>query len=237
MLEPDRFVERFTKPVLAPADTSPATSAPTSCSRAPEGNEEAERHRRPYVTLTYAQSLDGSIAVQRGEPLALSGKESMVMTHHLRAVHEGILVGIGTLLADNPSLTTRFVEGPSPRPIVLDSSLRTPLKCKIMLREKKSQKPLIACSDSLDKGGQQRKRELEAAGATIIQCPGKNGALDLERLLCIISTLRIQQQFGQASAFARTHELTHKRIPTKNKHMRGARVQRDKCDSLEEKYI
>ena len=64
-----------------------------------------------FVTLTYAQSLDGSIAAVRGEPLRLSGEASMRMTHELRAVHDAIAVGIGTVLADNPSLTVRLVPG------------------------------------------------------------------------------------------------------------------------------
>ena len=58
---------------------------------------------RPFVTLSYAQSVDGSITRQRGQPLALSGQESMTLTHQLRASHDAILVGIGTVLADDPS--------------------------------------------------------------------------------------------------------------------------------------
>ena len=56
-------------------------------------------HNRPSVTLSYAQSLDGSIAARAGQPLQLSGQEAMQMTHQLRARHAGILVGIGTVLA------------------------------------------------------------------------------------------------------------------------------------------
>ena len=87
----------------------------------------ADPEAPPQVTLTFAQSLDGSIAAVRGQPLALSSAETMVITHRLRAMHAAIVVGVGTLVADDPSLTTRLVEGPSPRPVVLDASLRTPL--------------------------------------------------------------------------------------------------------------
>lgn len=65
----------------------------------------------PFVTLTYAQSIDGSIAAVRGSPTLLSGARSMQMTHMLRTMHDAILVGVGTILADNPSLNARFVEG------------------------------------------------------------------------------------------------------------------------------
>ncbi|MEZ4718129.1 MAG: GTP cyclohydrolase II [Caldilineaceae bacterium] len=80
---------------------------------------------RPFVTLSYAQSLDGSIAANRA-PTRLSGPAAMAMTHALRAAHDAILVGIGTVLADNPRLTVRLVDGASPRPVVLDSKLRMP---------------------------------------------------------------------------------------------------------------
>jgi GTP cyclohydrolase II len=63
----------------------------------------------PFVTLTYAQSLDGSIAAADGRPLTLSGLPAMTVTHALRATHDAILVGIGTVLADDPQLTVRLV--------------------------------------------------------------------------------------------------------------------------------
>jgi len=78
-----------------------------------ESSASLVKQEYPYITLTYAQSLDGSISAIRGKPLLLSGKESLVMTHRLRACHDGIMVGVGTLLADNPSLTTRLVPGPA----------------------------------------------------------------------------------------------------------------------------
>ena len=84
------------------------------------------RHRRPFVTLSYAQSLDGSIATAAGQPLRISSPQSMIMTHALRAAHDAILVGINTVLADDPSLTVRLDEGNNPQPIVLDSQLRMP---------------------------------------------------------------------------------------------------------------
>jgi hypothetical protein len=61
---------------------------------------------RPFNTLTFAQSLDGKIAKQ-GQQVLISGKESMAMTHRLRTLHDGILVGIGTALVDDPQLNGR----------------------------------------------------------------------------------------------------------------------------------
>jgi riboflavin-specific deaminase-like protein len=86
---------------------------------------------RPFVTLSYAQSLDGCIALHSGESLALSGAESTCLTHQLRSLHDGILVGISTVLTDNPRLSVREWDGPSPQPIVLDSQLRMPASARL----------------------------------------------------------------------------------------------------------
>jgi 2,5-diamino-6-(ribosylamino)-4(3H)-pyrimidinone 5'-phosphate reductase len=64
--------------------------------------------KRPFITLTFAQSLDGKIA-KRNQQILISGKESMAMTHRLRTLHDGILVGIGTALVDDPQLNGRQV--------------------------------------------------------------------------------------------------------------------------------
>src|SRR5690606_23630102 len=87
---------------------------------------EARRAARPKITLCYAQSWDGSITTRPGETLALSSTFATQLTHQIRSLHEGILVGIGTVLADNPRLTVREWSGRSPQPIVLDSQLRMP---------------------------------------------------------------------------------------------------------------
>ncbi len=88
--------------------------------------ERCTRAARPAVTLAWAQSWDGSIALQAGQALALSNPLALRLTHQLRSLHDGILVGIGTVLADDPQLTVRECPGPSPQPIVLDSQLRIP---------------------------------------------------------------------------------------------------------------
>src|SRR4029450_6900487 len=123
----------------------------------------AEQHRhtgRPFVTLSYAQSVDGSIAARPGQPLALSGTRSMTLTHQLRAAHDAILVGIGTVLADNPRLTVRLVEGKNPQPIVADSRLRFPLSANLLCAHPLA--PWIAAGEPADAS---RQRVLEAAGA------------------------------------------------------------------------
>ena len=128
----------------------------------------------PYFTLAYAQSLDGSIAAQRGQPLALSGNVSMTLTHALRAAHDAILVGVGTLLADDPRLTVRRVAGSDPRPVVLDSTLRTPPTARIF---EHPCAPLILTTARADAA---TRTALTARGAEIVVLPADvRGQVDL----------------------------------------------------------
>jgi len=123
----------------------------------------ATNHRRqtgrPLVTLSYAQTLNGSIAIARGQPLSISGVESMRLTHRLRASHHAILVGIGTVLSDNPRLTTRLVSGPTPQPVILDTHWRFPPDAALW---KNPRQPWIAGAARLDNPAQ---AALQAKGA------------------------------------------------------------------------
>jgi diaminohydroxyphosphoribosylaminopyrimidine deaminase/5-amino-6-(5-phosphoribosylamino)uracil reductase len=88
---------------------------------------------RPLVTLKLATSLDGKIATQTGESKWITGTASRALGHRLRAGHDAILVGSGTVLADDPELTCRLpgLEGRSPVPVVLDTRLRLPLTARL----------------------------------------------------------------------------------------------------------
>ena len=86
----------------------------------------------PFVSSKFACSLDGKIATATGESQWISGEESRKFSHHLRDINDAILVGVGTVLADNPSLTTRLVDGKNPVRVIVDSSARTPLDSKVV---------------------------------------------------------------------------------------------------------
>src|SRR5437868_3803386 len=93
---------------------------------------EAGRGPRPYVTIHYAQTLDGRIATCTGSSQWISGDASLTLAHELRAVHQAVMVGVGTVLADNPRLTVRLVPGRSPVRIVADSTLRLPAEAHVL---------------------------------------------------------------------------------------------------------
>jgi riboflavin-specific deaminase-like protein len=134
---------------------------------------------RPFILVSYAQCLDGSIATPDRRPLAISGSASMTLTHRLRALFQGILIGINTLLADNPRLTVRRVEGTSPQPVVLDTHLRTPAACRLVQQNDRAVWLASAASRPED-----RQAALTRAGAVCLPCSLNNtGRIDLHVLL------------------------------------------------------
>ncbi len=133
---------------------------------------------RPAITLSYAQSLDGSITAQRGQSMAISGAESMALTHQLRADHDAILVGIGTVLADDPRLSVRLVPGDNPQPIILDSHLRFPADAR-MLNGRKP--PWIVTTQAASKV---QEAVLTGVGVRVIRmAAGRHGRIPLHDLL------------------------------------------------------
>jgi len=163
---------------------------------------------RPFVTLTYAQSLDGAIAARPGHPLALSCQESQAMTHALRAAHDAILVGIGTVLADDPSLTVRLVEGRHPQPVILDSRLRFPAFAKLLHHP--THHPWIITSTT---AAAARQTALEEAGATIYRLPAaSNGGIDLPALLTVLGEKGIHSLMVEGGAQVITSFLSYRLV-------------------------
>ncbi len=141
-----------------------------------------DRHHRPLVTVSYAQSVDGSIATRNREQLQLSGNQSMVLTHRIRAACDAVVIGINTLLVDNPLLTVRLIEGTSPQPIVLDSNLRTPVQARLL--DRIDRRCWLACTDNSDPG---RVGAIQGRGAEIIRCHrDSRGRVDLPDLLHLL---------------------------------------------------
>ncbi len=130
-----------------------------------QAEEFLARHHRPLVTVSYAQSVDGSIATRNREQLRLSSDQSMVLTHRIRAVCDAIVIGINTLLVDDPQLTVRLAEGVSPQPIVLDSRLRIPLQARLF--DRSDHRCWLACTDASDPA---RIGAVQGRGAEVLRC-------------------------------------------------------------------
>ncbi|CDU24273.1 related to RIB7-HTP reductase [Sporisorium scitamineum] len=161
---------------------------------------------KPHVTLTFAQSQDGKIAGPAKAQLALSGAESMRMTHTLRTMHDGIMVGIGTVLNDNPQLNARLLSSPPtvsqlPRPIVLDSRLRMPLDCKLIRNHAAGtgRRPLVLTSST---ASSDRRAQLEEAGVEVVQLPdnAQTDSFDWTTLLQQIRHTGVQRLMVEGGA-------------------------------------
>ncbi len=143
---------------------------------------------RPTVTLAFAQSLDGCITACQGSSTAISGDQSMVMTHQLRAMHDAILVGINTVLVDDPRLTVRHTDGEDPIPVVLDSRLRTPPTAKLLQQTKRQ--AIIA---TLPDASSEREFMLVQAGARVVRLPeAPGGGIRLTDLFCWLSAQQVK---------------------------------------------
>jgi 5-amino-6-(5-phosphoribosylamino)uracil reductase/diaminohydroxyphosphoribosylaminopyrimidine deaminase/5-amino-6-(5-phosphoribosylamino)uracil reductase len=135
---------------------------------------------RPYVTLAFAQTLDGRIATRNGDSQWISGQESLTFAHCLRAAHDAILVGIGTVLRDDPRLTTRLVPGTSPTRVVIDSLLRMPAEAA-MLSDESAGETIVFTTE---RAAEQHGRRLRAAGVQVIMTAADaEGHVDLAAAL------------------------------------------------------
>lgn len=130
----------------------------------------------PFVTLKLAQTLDGNIATCTGDSKWITSKASRVRGHQLRAEADAILVGRGTVMADDPELSVRYVGGCNPTKIVLDSQLKIGLNAKIF-----GGAPLIIVT--AEEVCKKRMKERKKKGAQVWQLPILNGQMDLNAVL------------------------------------------------------
>lgn len=135
----------------------------------------------PYVVLKTAMSLDGKIATAGGESKWITGPRAREHVHLLRDRYDAILVGIGTVLADDPSLTTRLPdrEGRDPARVILDSGAATPPGAKILTQN--SQAPTIIITTG--EAPPDNVKRLESAGAVVIKVPGSDEGIALADML------------------------------------------------------
>lgn len=151
----------------------------------------------PYVTLKYAMTMDGKIAAYTGESKWISNERSRQLVQELRHAYSGIMVGIGTVLADDPMLTCRLPEGRNPIRIICDTNLRLPYESQIV-QTAKDVPTIVAVGEPASEDGSRLKQrltdkvmnvkadkasKLQEMGIDVLQVKRIEGRLDLQDLM------------------------------------------------------
>lgn len=144
------------------------------------------QNKKPYVVMKYAMTMDGKIAAYTGESKWVTGEAARIHVQEQRLKYTGIMVGVGTVLADDPMLTCRLENSRNPVRIICDSHLRTPLTSKIVRTAETI--PTILASSSKD---QQKIKNYEELGCQVLYVPEKNGHIDLNRLMELLGAAKI----------------------------------------------
>ncbi len=141
----------------------------------------------PFVTLKAGMSLDGRIATRDGESRWITSPRARAEAHRLRERHDAVLVGVNTVLADDPLLSARPraagrrgkppEQGRGPLRVVLDARLRTPTDARLLVDDGAAGAMIL----TLPGASPQRRRRLERAGALVVEIPGRDGRVDLRR--------------------------------------------------------
>lgn len=134
--------------------------------------------KQPFVLLKVAATLDGKIATRHGDSKWISGEASRRFVHRLRDQVDGVLVGIGTVLRDDPLLTARMKEGREPYRIVLDSRLKIPEDAKVF--EHSPSEVILATTVSAP---HEKIERLEEKGVRVLIIDSKDGRVDLRTCL------------------------------------------------------
>lgn len=144
------------------------------------------RPDRPYVVLKYAQTLDGRIATASGDSKWISSEEERALSHALRARADAVLVGVETVLVDDPKLTVRMVPGASPMRVVLDSHARTPTGANVLSDE------AVTVVLTRPDAPLERRNALSEAGASVHTVPPADGGVDLIAALRVLNGLGVR---------------------------------------------
>ncbi len=161
---------------------------------------------RPNVTLKFVRTLDGYIATKTGDSKWISSLKSRKFAHKLRSQHDAVLVGVNTVLKDDPLLNVRMVKGRNPIKIIVDSRLRTPLTARVLKNQ--PQKTILAVT----KNAQPRKiKQVQKLGAKVLMIPAdRNGQVDLKKLLLKLSKIGTKSMLVEGGAKIITNFLKNR---------------------------
>lgn len=149
--------------------------------------------RRPFVTLKCAVTLDGRIATRTHDSRWVTGPASRTRVHELRHAVDGILIGSGTLRADDPALTARLdgISTRDPRRVILDSTLRISPTARVITGPSDADTIVICAPDA----STERRSRLEDLGVTVVDVPrgkvGSHAGLDLDLVMTILGEMGI----------------------------------------------
>lgn len=144
-------------------------------------------HKKPFIVLKAAMTLDGKIATVTGQSKWITNETSRAYGYKLRDIYDGIMVGINTVIEDNPMLTARVDGGKNPIRIVVDSSLKIDINANVV--QDKSAKTIVATTDKADKD---KILKLQAQDVDVIVVDkDENDKVDIEKLLDILGQQNI----------------------------------------------
>ncbi len=162
---------------------------------------------KPLVTLKMAQTLDGRIATSTGHSKWITSEDSRVISHRLRRRHDAVLVGIGTVLADDPQLSVRHVRGRSPRRIILDSQLRVPLDAHIL----SDNAPFSTIIVTTAAASREKIARINERGAQVLVVPeNERGWVSLEHLWKKLAEMGITSVLVEGGSTVHTECLKRK---------------------------
>ena len=142
--------------------------------------------KTPYVVMKYAMTLDGKIACDNGKSQWITAKRARDRVQETRNALKGIMVGVQTVIADDPSLTCRIPDGRNPVRIVCDSHLRIPLSSKLV--QTAQEIPTIVATVSSDS---EQRKALEKKGVRVLTTKERNGRVDLKKLMLLLGEEKV----------------------------------------------
>ncbi len=160
---------------------------------------------RPLVILKFAQTLDGRIATSSGDSRWISSEKFLRLVHQLRATNDAIMVGVGTIIADDPQLTVRRIKGRNPVRIVLDATLRIPSEARVL----KNQELALTILATTSRANEPKLSRLREMGIEVIVNPEDDkGEVDLKHLLGVlgkrgIASVLVEGGSGVITSFLR----------------------------------
>lgn len=154
-------------------------------------------NKTPFVALKYAMTMDGKICTTLGESKWISSQKSREHAHSLRSKYSCIMVGINTVLKDNPMLNCRIQDGRNPVRVICDSSLKIPMQSKIV-QSAKEIPTIIACAKNKISKSEKKLLQLENAGLEILITDGE--IVNLKKLLNYLATKNLDSVLIEGGA-------------------------------------